>query len=89
MGVSDSLISEWAISQIGLEERSRNTAYSTSQKAWRFSGEMREIAATYSAAGLPAGFHEAAAELFERMKGFKDREPATIDELTTVILHGE
>ncbi|MBA03751.1 MAG: phosphogluconate dehydrogenase [Gammaproteobacteria bacterium] len=89
MGVTDSLISEWAISQRGLEERSRNTAYSTSQKAWRFAGEMREIAATYSAAGLPAGFHEAAAELFERMKGFKDRDPATIDELTAELLRGK
>ena len=28
--------------------------------------EMREIAATLAAADLPAGFHEAAAEVFER-----------------------
>lgn len=89
MGVTDTLISEWAISQKGLEERSRTTAYSTSPKAWRFAGEMREIAATYSAAGLPAGFHEAAAEMFERMQGFKNQDPATIDELMAALLHVE
>ena len=27
---------------------------------------MNEIAATFAAAGLPSGFHEAAAEMFER-----------------------
>ena len=89
MGVTDTLISEWSIAQKGLEERSRTTAYSTSPKAWRFAGEMREIAATYSAAGLPAGFHEAAAEMFERMQGFKNQDPATIDELMAALLHVE
>jgi hypothetical protein len=29
-------------------------------------GEMEEIAATFAAAGLPSGFHEAAAEIFAR-----------------------
>ena len=89
MGVTDSLLSEWAISQQGLDQRSRSVAASTSQKAWRFSGEMQEIAATYSAAGLPSGFHEAAAELFERMKYFKDQDPATIDAVITAITSSE
>ena len=44
-------------------------------KAWRFEGEMREIAATFDAAGLPRGFHEAAAEVYGRLASFKD-EPA-------------
>jgi hypothetical protein len=33
---------------------------------------MREIADTFGEAGLPGGFHEAAAEIFHRMAGFKD-----------------
>ena len=41
-------------------------------KAWRFEGEMHEIAATFHAAGLPGGFHQAAAEVFRRLAGFKD-----------------
>ncbi|HUC97193.1 MAG TPA: DUF1932 domain-containing protein, partial [Candidatus Polarisedimenticolaceae bacterium] len=40
---------------------------------WRYVGEMKEIAATFEAAGLPAGFHNAAAELWERLAPFKDR----------------
>jgi 3-hydroxyisobutyrate dehydrogenase-like beta-hydroxyacid dehydrogenase len=43
-----------------------------SAKAWRFAGEMQEIASTFGAAGMPAGFHEAAAEVFEHLDAFKD-----------------
>ncbi len=32
-------------------------------KAWRYTGEMREIAATLESAGLPGGFHYAAEDL--------------------------
>ncbi len=41
-------------------------------KAWRFTGEMEEIAATFAEAGLPDGFHKAAADIYNRMAGFKD-----------------
>lgn len=71
-GVSRELLSEWDISQPGLASRSAGTAKSTSQKAWRFEGEMREIAATFAHADLPSGFHEAAAELYARMASLKD-----------------
>jgi len=33
---------------------------------------MREIAATFEAAGLPGGFHNAAADICERLASFKD-----------------
>ena len=71
-GVSDELLAEWDISQPGLRSRSAGTAKSTSLKAWRFEGEMREIAATFAQAGLPSGFHEAAAEVYARMADLKD-----------------
>jgi hypothetical protein len=45
-------------------------------KAWRFAGEMHEIAATFEAAALPGGFHQAAAEIYERMVVYKDCDPA-------------
>ena len=70
-GVSNALLAEWDISQPGLVRRSESGATATSLKAWRFV-EMHEIAATFSAANLPSGFHEAAAELYGRMAGFKD-----------------
>lgn len=71
-GVSRELLAEWDISQPGLRSRSAGTARSTSQKAWRFEGEMREIAATFAEADLPSGFHEGAAELYARMAALKD-----------------
>ena len=71
-GVSQELLAEWDISQPGLASRSAGTAKSTSQKAWRFEGEMREIAATFAEAHLPSGFHEGAAELYARMAALKD-----------------
>jgi hypothetical protein len=40
---------------------------------WRYVGEMGEIAETFRAAGLPGGFHLAAAELCQRLAPFKDQ----------------
>jgi hypothetical protein len=73
--VEAGLLQEWALSQPGLTERSEAAAAGTSRKAWRFVGEMEEIAATFHAAGLPTGFHDAAAEIYRRMERFMDAEP--------------
>jgi hypothetical protein len=35
-------------------------------KGWRWIGEMDEIAASMATAGLPTGFHEAAADVYDR-----------------------
>jgi 3-hydroxyisobutyrate dehydrogenase-like beta-hydroxyacid dehydrogenase len=63
-GVADPLLAEWQLSQPGLEERSVQAARSAASKGWRWVGEMREIAGTMAAAGLPGGFHQAAAEIY-------------------------
>jgi 3-hydroxyisobutyrate dehydrogenase-like beta-hydroxyacid dehydrogenase len=65
-GVEDMLLAEWQESQPGLAGRSQAAASSVAAKGWRWVGEMEEIAASMAAAGLPAGFHEAAAEIFRR-----------------------
>jgi 3-hydroxyisobutyrate dehydrogenase-like beta-hydroxyacid dehydrogenase len=65
-GVSDVLLAEWELSQPGLLSRSRGAAESAAAKGWRWTGEMEEIAATMGAAGLPPGFHLAAAEIFRQ-----------------------
>jgi hypothetical protein len=41
-------------------------------KAWRFEGEMKEIASKFHEAGVPDGFHIGAAEIYQRMAKFKD-----------------
>jgi 3-hydroxyisobutyrate dehydrogenase-like beta-hydroxyacid dehydrogenase len=65
-GVEDALRAEWRRSQPKLEDRWQAASDSATAKGWRWVGEMEEIAATYGAAGLPSGFHEAAAEIFDR-----------------------
>jgi 3-hydroxyisobutyrate dehydrogenase-like beta-hydroxyacid dehydrogenase len=65
-GVEDVLLAEWGISQPGLAERSAGAAGAAAAKGWRWIAEMEEIAATMAAAGLPEGFHQAAAEIYRR-----------------------
>jgi 3-hydroxyisobutyrate dehydrogenase-like beta-hydroxyacid dehydrogenase len=65
-GVEEALVREWKHSIPSLPDRSAQAARAADEKGWRWVAEMREIAATLAAADLPAGFHEAAAEVFER-----------------------
>jgi len=62
---------------------------SDTAKAWRFEGEMYEIAATFREAGLPGEFHQAAAQVYKRLAVFKDRdESPAIEEVLEVLLQG-
>ncbi|MEC5397395.1 NAD(P)-dependent oxidoreductase [Uliginosibacterium sp. H1] len=70
-GVSAALKDEWDLSQPGLSSRAQSVTGSA-RKAWRWVGEMEEIAAAFQAQALPGGFHEAAADIFWREHGFKD-----------------
>jgi 3-hydroxyisobutyrate dehydrogenase-like beta-hydroxyacid dehydrogenase len=63
-GVEEALLEEWDLSLPELRERYRRAARSADAKGWRWVGEMEEIAATFEAAGLPDGFHRAAAEVY-------------------------
>ena len=63
-GVEPVLLEEWGISQPGLERRWDGAAAAAAAKGWRWVGEMEEIAAAMAAAGLPDGFHQAAAEIY-------------------------
>ena len=65
-GVEDMLLAEWGISQPGLAGRSERAAGSAGAKGWRWIAEMEEIATAMAAAGLPDGFHLAAAEIYRR-----------------------
>jgi 3-hydroxyisobutyrate dehydrogenase-like beta-hydroxyacid dehydrogenase len=65
-GVERALLAEWALSQPALAERSEGAAAAAAAKGWRWVAEMEEIAASMTAAGLPAGFHEAAADIYDR-----------------------
>ena len=81
-GVDEALVREWALSMPDLAKRTEQAVAGNTKKAWRFVGEMREIASTFASVGLPEGFHEAAAEIFERMAHWKDTPtPPTLAEV--------
>jgi 3-hydroxyisobutyrate dehydrogenase-like beta-hydroxyacid dehydrogenase len=71
-GIDGDLQAEWGRSQPGLGARSESAVAGTARKAWRFVGEMEEIARTFAAAGLPPGFHQACAALYAGLDRYKD-----------------
>ena len=73
--VEGTLLEEWALSQPELVRRLQHATRSAVAKGWRWEAEMTEIAAAMAAAGLPDGFHLAAAEIFRRSPR---REPAAL-----------
>ncbi len=72
LGVRQELEAQWSRGGSDQAERIRNTARSVTAKAWRFEGEMAEIASTFESAGVPGGFHQAAGEIYRRIGKFKD-----------------
>jgi 3-hydroxyisobutyrate dehydrogenase-like beta-hydroxyacid dehydrogenase len=72
LGVRDDLYQQWNMNDPDFSEQANRRATRVTAKAWRFEGEMHEIASTFQEAGLPSGFHEAAAEIYHRLAGFKD-----------------
>jgi 3-hydroxyisobutyrate dehydrogenase-like beta-hydroxyacid dehydrogenase len=80
--VEEPLLAEWALSQPELPARSDAAAASASAKAWRWIGEMEEIARTFAGAGLPDGFHAAAAEVYARLpRGLEPGDDQLLDQL--------
>lgn len=80
------LLAEWEASIPELPGRLDELASRLGPKAWRFVGEMDEIARAQEDVGLPGGFHAAAAEIFERLAGLKDSQSSpTPDELLALI----
>ncbi|MFT4562214.1 MAG: 3-hydroxyisobutyrate dehydrogenase-like beta-hydroxyacid dehydrogenase [Gammaproteobacteria bacterium] len=80
--VAMELYDEWALSIPDLAVRLNAAAAANAPKAWRFEGEMQEIATTYAANGLPAEFHQAAASIFSSLSKFKDCSPVpNLDEV--------
>jgi hypothetical protein len=88
LGVEDALRAEWEGTQPGVLGRLAAAAGPAS-KAWRWVGEMDEIAATLEGAGLPGGFHLGAAEAYRRLAGFKDDRSVGADEVLDALLGGE
>lgn len=72
LGVRNELEAQWSRDGSDFASQTQNRVRRVTAKAWRFEGEMKEIAATLASASIPGGFHIAAAEIYRRMAGFKD-----------------
>ncbi len=70
-GLGEALKQEWALSQPGLEKRLNSIAQGNAPKAWRFIGEMQQIAATMEDAGQHPGAFESAVDVYAAMADFK------------------
>ena len=75
LGVREELEKQWSRHGSDFAEQTLARISRVTAKAWRFSGEMEEIASTLEAAGLPGGFHLAARDVYERIAKFKGAEP--------------
>lgn len=72
LGVRADLERQWSRHDAKSVEQNRQSVRQVTAKAWRFAGEMDEIAATFADAGLPDGFHRAARDIYDRITPFKD-----------------
>ena len=87
-GVDAAVLAEWKISKPEVPAQSERAFSDNARKAWRFVGEMDEIAAALASVGLPAGFHQAAHEIYERLAIYKDTQsPPPAEEAAARLLH--
>lgn len=80
-GVEHELLDLWATRDEDLERRSTRAVERASTHGWRWDGEVAQIARAFSDAGLPDGFHHAAAEIFAAFPRREDEVPVPSAEL--------
>ncbi|MEE8389330.1 MAG: DUF1932 domain-containing protein [Anaerolineae bacterium] len=90
LGVREELEHQWSRGGSDFAEQTSQRVRRVTAKAWRFAGEMDEISATFSEAGLPGDFHAAAAVIYRRITHFKDA-PFTppLDDVLTALVQGK
>lgn len=87
LSVLENLYEQWDVDNPGFSHQIRERVRRVTAKAWRFEGEMTEIAFTFHEAGLPSGFHQAAAEIYGRLaKCDKSNPNIALDAIVDVLL---
>ena len=84
--IQDDLMSEWSQSIPGLAEGAPDRVRRVTSKAWRFSGEMEEIVATFQSVGVPGEFHLAAADIYELLADYKGQDTPELAEVLDRLL---
>ena len=72
LGVRPALEAAWDQDDAEFSARAARRVRRSTRKAWRFAGEMDEIADTLRGAGLPGDFHRGAAIVFQRLAHYKE-----------------
>jgi len=85
LGVRQDLYRQWDLDDPVFLKQVDRRAIRITAKAWRFEGEMEEIASTFEKVGLPDGFHKAAAEVYRRMADLKNSVPNTMEQILAAI----
>ena len=80
-GVREALMRRWAADGSGLDKSAAGRVARITDRAWRWVGEMDEIASTFEHASMPRGFHDAAGDIYRRLAQFKDQAPPSTDTL--------
>jgi 3-hydroxyisobutyrate dehydrogenase-like beta-hydroxyacid dehydrogenase len=87
LGVWGELEHEWSRRWSDFAEQTVDRVRRVTARAWRFAGEMEEISATFSQAGLPGEFHAAAADVYRRIAQFKEApETPGLEEVLAALL---
>jgi 3-hydroxyisobutyrate dehydrogenase-like beta-hydroxyacid dehydrogenase len=79
MGVLEDLKRQWT--RMGPALPGEGHILRAAPKAWRWTAEMHEIAATFEAAGMPPEFHQAAALIYDMLRDFKNADPASVEDV--------
>jgi 3-hydroxyisobutyrate dehydrogenase-like beta-hydroxyacid dehydrogenase len=88
LDVRADLEAQWSHNGSNFAAQSANSVRRVTAKAWRFVGEMDEIAATFAQAGVPGEFHQAAGEIYRRMANFKDApDTPSLDSVLAALLN--
>jgi 3-hydroxyisobutyrate dehydrogenase-like beta-hydroxyacid dehydrogenase len=75
LGVRKELENQWTRYDESMVESTHNRMQRVTAKAWRFAGEMEEIAETLASVDIPDGFHRASYEVYKRLEDLKDSDP--------------
>ena len=87
LGVWRELEAQWSREGSDFAAQTTSRVRGVTAKAWRFVGEMEEISATFEAAGMPGGFHAAAADVYRRIAHFKGvAEVPSLEEVVQALL---
>lgn len=89
LDVRGELMAQWKKSGLGLAQEAPRRARRVTGKAWRSSGEMQEIVAMFESVGLPGGFHNASADIYNRLSDFRGSKTPELEDLLNTILMNE